>query len=93
MMTIFKYVDTVHAYTHILVPNPCRCESFNSLLRAYNIYANRGAPSRDIANSFAVMDHLRFICSGGIVDGSHRLVTTLCVKICHVLMYDLSDVN
>ena len=59
IMSSLKFVDTVHVHvhTHALIPNSCRCESFNSILRTYNIYANRGAPSRDIANSFAVMDH------------------------------------
>ena len=77
-MSSLKFVDTVHVHTLTLVPNSCRCESFNSILRTYNIYANRGAPSRDIANSFAVMDHMRFICSGGVLNGSHRLVMTVC---------------
>lgn len=49
-----------------------RCESFNGLMRNHNIYANREAPSRDIARSFAVIDHLRFICSGGTNSATDR---------------------
>ena len=40
-----------------------RCESFNSFIRNQNINGNRHAPSRDIAQSFAVMEYIRFICS------------------------------
>ncbi|KAL5496914.1 hypothetical protein EMCRGX_G013291 [Ephydatia muelleri] len=31
-----------------------------------NIYGNKLAPSRDIANHFAVVDHIRYICEGGL---------------------------
>ena len=50
----------------------CRCETFNSLIRGRNVYGNRLAPSRDIAKGFAVIEHLRFVCSGGCLDGSTR---------------------
>ena len=39
----------------------CRCEAFNSTLRAHNVYFNRLAPSKDIATSFSVMEQLRLI--------------------------------
>ena len=42
-----------------------RCETFNSFIRARNIFANKLAPSRDIAMSFNTLQHLEFICSGG----------------------------
>ena len=54
-----------------------RCETFNSLIRARNIYANRLAPSKDIALGFAVIEHLRFLCSGGSFDGTSRYVNVL----------------
>jgi len=50
-----------------MIHNPCRCESFNGILRSYNVYGNRRASSRDIATWFAVVEQLRFICSGGVV--------------------------
>ena len=50
-----------------------RCETYNSLIRARNIFANRLASSRDIAQGFASLEHLRFICSQGSIDGSSRL--------------------
>ena len=37
----------------------------NSFIRARNIFANKLAPSRDIAMSFNTLQHLEFICSGG----------------------------
>ena len=46
----------------------CRYEAFNSLIRTKNIYGNRHSPSKDIAYNFAVLEHLRFICSGGYYD-------------------------
>ena len=49
-----------------------RCETFNSLIRARNINANRLAPSRDIAEGFATIEHLHFICSRRSIDGSSR---------------------
>ena len=42
-----------------------RCETFNSFIRARNIFANKLAPSRDIAMSFNTLQHLEFIFSGG----------------------------
>ena len=36
------------------------------------MYANRLAPSRDIARSFAVIEYLRFLCAGGTLDGASR---------------------
>ena len=44
-----------------------RCESFNSRMRTYNIYGNKAAPSRDIAMSFAVAEHLKYMASGGLI--------------------------
>ena len=49
-----------------------KCESFNGLMWTHNIYANRAAASRDIARSFAVIDHLRFMCSGGTNSSTDR---------------------
>ena len=42
----------------------CRFESFNSFIRAQNVYSNRRAPSRDIAYNFSVLEHIRAVCSG-----------------------------
>ena len=39
-------------------------------MRAHNIYANCAAPSCDIAESFAVIEHLGFPCAGGIITSS-----------------------
>ena len=43
-----------------------RFEAFNLLMRTQNVYGNRHSPSRDISNNFAVLEYLRFICSGGL---------------------------
>ena len=53
-----------------------RCETFNSLIRAQNIFGNRMAPSRDIARQFSIIEHLRFICSSESFDGSTRYMTS-----------------
>ena len=37
-------------------------------------FANRLAPSRDIAQEFAVMESIRLLCSKGSFDGSARYV-------------------
>ena len=39
-----------------------RFETFNSFIRAQNIYGNKHAPSRDIAHKFAVIKQIRYIC-------------------------------
>ena len=51
-----------------------RCESFNSSVRFQNIYGNKQAPSRDIANFLAIVEYLRFICGGGKYNSNERLV-------------------
>ncbi|KAL5505895.1 hypothetical protein EMCRGX_G007436 [Ephydatia muelleri] len=48
--------------------NSERCESYNDVIRSHNIYANKHAPSKDIANSFAIQESIRFFCSGGHLD-------------------------
>uniref|UniRef100_A0A1X7UVS3 C2H2-type domain-containing protein n=1 Tax=Amphimedon queenslandica TaxID=400682 RepID=A0A1X7UVS3_AMPQE len=65
----------LHLVDHIVDFGPTqgynteRFESFNSLVRSANIYGNRHSPSKDIAFRFATIQHLRFLCSGGHVDG------------------------
>lgn len=49
-----------------------RYESFNGFMRAQNIYGNRQAPSRDIAKNFAVLEHLKFICSDGYISDEFK---------------------
>ena len=67
------YKQQIHCALHYLCVH-CRCESFNSVLRTHNVYANRAAPSRDIATTFAIQEQLRFICAGGVLRGADRLV-------------------
>ncbi len=54
-----------------------RCESFNSLMRARNIFANRLAPSRDIAKGFEVLETLRSVCAGSDTRYSNRKMSTI----------------
>ena len=49
----------------LLCTHHYRCESFNGMIRAQNIFSNKQSPSRDIATSFATLDYLRFIVNGG----------------------------
>ena len=40
-----------------------RCESLNSILRAFNVYGNRQAPSRDIGRAFTTLFVLQTLAS------------------------------
>jgi hypothetical protein len=40
-------------------------ECYNAIFRLCSVLSNHQAPSRDIANKFASMDHLKHILSGG----------------------------
>ena len=68
---------------HVCMLYSYRCETFNSLIRTRNIFGNKQAPSRDIAHGFAVLEHLRFVCSGGPLtkDGRERLDPSVIVTI------------
>ncbi|KAL5474419.1 hypothetical protein EMCRGX_G026363 [Ephydatia muelleri] len=50
-----------------------RCESFISSVHLQNIYGNKQAPSRDIAKHFATVEHLCYICGGGLFNSNERL--------------------
>ena len=52
-------------YSYLLLINSAnRFEAFNSLIRTQNVFGNKQAPSRDIAITFAHIEHLRSLCSG-----------------------------
>jgi len=42
-----------------------RCESYNGIIRQFNLHGNRKAPSRDIAKRLITAEHLQLLCSGG----------------------------
>ena len=50
---------------------------FNSLMRSQNVYGNRHTPSKDISHNFAILEHLRFICSGGLYDQDQQAANHL----------------
>ena len=56
-----------------------RCESFNGLMREYNLHTNRQSSSRDIATRFAVMEQMNFLLYKGVEPGNNsvRSVNTL----------------
>ena len=69
-------------YTHIVqeidfgyacIYLKCRCESCNSSVLLQNIYGNKKAPSRDIGNHFATVEHLCYISGGGLFNSNERL--------------------
>ena len=62
-----NFVGLLYVY-HLIF----RFKAFNSQLRSRNVYANRLAPSRDIAHGFNVIGHLRSLCAGGVLDNSDR---------------------
>eukprot|EP00731_Ephydatia_muelleri_P038418 Em0755g1a len=47
-----------------LAYNTERCESFNPIIRAKNIFSNKHSPSKYIATNFGAEDSIRNICSG-----------------------------
>ena len=49
-----------------------RFEAFNSVIRQMNIYSNRQACSKDIAQTFAKHKLLQFILNGGCWGEGHR---------------------
>ena len=84
-----KVCTIIAAYKVLLMCfHSYRCETFNSLIRARNIFGNKQAPSRDIAHGFAVIEHLRFVCSGGslTMDGNQRLDSYTYNKIIMVVL-------
>ena len=64
----------------------------NSTVRLQNIYGNKQAPSRDIANHFAVVEHLRYICNGGYYDSNERW-SDMHVHLCTCITAALSQVH
>ena len=57
-------------------------------MRLQNIFGNKQAPSRDIANHFAVVEHLRYICNGGIYNNGEKL--NICVMpACSICQLDV----
>lgn len=66
---VLHLVDNMTDFGPTECYNTERYEAFNSVVRAQNIYGNRHSPSKDIAYNFAVLQHLRFLCSGGYCDG------------------------
>eukprot|EP00731_Ephydatia_muelleri_P011754 Em0006g648a len=56
--------ESVLQFGSPLAYNTERCESFNSIIRAKNIFSNKHSPSKDIATNFGVEESIRNICSG-----------------------------
>eukprot|EP00731_Ephydatia_muelleri_P017962 Em0011g2a len=74
---ILHLVDCIEQYGPTSAFSAERCESFNSDVRAQNVFSNREAPSHDIANHFAVLEHVRHIMDGGRYDGERHLLKDL----------------
>ncbi|KAL5506041.1 hypothetical protein EMCRGX_G007607 [Ephydatia muelleri] len=70
--TILHLVECMISYGPSSAFSAERCESFNGSVRMQNIYGNKQAPSRDIANHFACIEYLRFICEGGVFNAGER---------------------
>ena len=62
----------LHKINFMFLYFTCRCESFNSMVRASNVFSNRQAPSRDIAKRFSTLEHLRLVMDGGTLDDKDR---------------------
>ena len=50
----------------------CRFELFNSKVRAYNVFSNRLSSSRDNAQHFAAIQHLRYVCQAHSFSDNER---------------------
>ena len=66
-MCMHMYIHNYYYYDHTI-----RYESFNSAVHLQNIFGNKQAPSRDIAKHFAVVEHLHYICNGGIFGNNEK---------------------
>ena len=56
-----------------------RCESFNGMVRRFNVHGNRQSPSRDIANTFATIGNLSRLAMGQVdVDGRYMHCLAIC---------------
>ena len=66
-----------------------RCETFNSFIRAQNIYGNKAAPRRDIAQHFSTIEQLRYICDGGYIKDTGYLGVHACVCVCASAINDV----
>ena len=43
------------------------------MVRVQNIFGNKLSPSRNVANHFACVEHIRFICEGGLFNNNEQL--------------------
>ena len=73
-----------------------RCEAFNSLMRARNIFANRQSPSSswDIARGFEVLETLRSVCTGNSHGSNRRYKSNImCFMVSHIanLIYSVGN--
>lgn len=69
-----RYHRVIFLSNIVAIMYHCRCEAFNSLMRARNIFSNRLAPSRDIAHGFEVLENLRAVCAGNEFGSSKRYI-------------------
>lgn len=80
-----RYVNT-DIWFAIVYYQHLRCETFNSFIRIQNIYGNKSAPSKDIAHHFAIIEHLRYICSGGYLKGQRYYDYMLLIILLRILV-------
>ena len=64
-----------------------RCESYNLLIRCRNIYSNRQAPSKDIANSFAIQESIRFAFAERIAIPLLKRLQTFSLNYLHIHVF------
>ncbi|KAL5496651.1 hypothetical protein EMCRGX_G012983, partial [Ephydatia muelleri] len=65
-------VECMHDFGPTSAFNAERFELFNSKVRAYNVFSNRLSSSRDIAQHFAAIQHLRYVCQAHLFSDNER---------------------
>ena len=67
-----------------------KCESFNGMVRRFNVFGNRQPPSRDIAKTFCTKTALLCLSQGQVtLDQRYIHMVFINIHICTMHMYSI----